>query len=156
MFVFEGRVSLFLYPGFAYAKVVVAKPTAQTFQRREKHHMQVNVSARHGSLQSGDQSLVVEKVEKLRRLYDRMTAIDVTVDLKTIDRPSVEIKVSVEHSDDLVATAESTTVVSAIDLAIPKAEQQLRKLKEKKTGHRATAHKHIDPVITDSGSPKEK
>lgn len=110
--------------------------------------MQVNVSARHGSLQAGDQELIVEKVEKLRRLFDRVNAIEVTVDLKQLDQPSVEIQVSAEHADDSVATAESTTVIAALDLAIPKVEQQLRRLKDKKTGHRATGHKHIDTTVT--------
>lgn len=108
--------------------------------------MQVNVSARHGHLQPGDQELIVEKSEKLRRLYDRITSIEVTVDLQSQDHPSVEIQVSAEHADDCVATSESSTVISALDMVIPKVEQQLRKLKEKKTGHRATAHKHIDPT----------
>ena len=106
--------------------------------------MQVNVSARHGSLQPGDQELLVEKAEKLRRLYDRVNAIEVTVDLKQLEKPSVEIQVSAEHADDCVATAEASTVIAALDTAIPKVEQQLRRLKEKKTGHRGTAHKHID------------
>ena len=75
--------------------------------------MQVNVSARHGSLQPGDQELLVEKTEKLRRLYDRVNAIDVTVDLKQLDQPVVEIQVSVEQADDCLATAEANTVISA-------------------------------------------
>ena len=111
--------------------------------------MQVNVSARHGNLQPGDNELIVEKADKLRRLYDRINAIDVTVDLKQLDKPAVEIQVSAEHADDCVATGESTTVISALDVAIPKVEQQLRRLKEKKTGHRATGHKHIDTVAAD-------
>ena len=111
--------------------------------------MQVNVSARHGNLQPGDNKLIVEKADKLRRLYDRINAIDVTVDLKQLDKPAVEIQVSAEHADDCVATGESTTVISALDVAIPKVEQQLRRLKEKKTGHRATGHKHIDTVAAD-------
>ncbi|WP_246151337.1 ribosome hibernation-promoting factor, HPF/YfiA family [Rubripirellula reticaptiva] len=116
---------------------------------RKSGNMQVNVSARHGNLQPGDQPLVVEKVEKLRRLYDRINAIEVTIDLKQLDKPSVEIKVSAEHAEDCVATAESTTVIAALDAVIPKVEQQLRRLKEKKTGHRATGIKHIDPVVAD-------
>jgi putative sigma-54 modulation protein len=112
--------------------------------------MQVNISARHGSLQPGDQELIVEKTEKLRRLYDRINAIDVTFDLKHLEKPSVEIQVSAEHADDCVATAESTTVIAALDIAIPKVEQQLRRLKEKKTGHRATGHKHLEtPLMSD-------
>ncbi|MCC9643964.1 ribosome-associated translation inhibitor RaiA [Rhodopirellula sp. JC740] len=110
--------------------------------------MQVNVSARHGALQPGDQALVEEKALKLRRLYDRVNAIDVTIDLENLDKPHVEFRISVEHSEDLIAHAEATTVIAALDSAIPKAEQQLRKLKEKKTEHRATAHKHIESVDT--------
>ncbi len=112
--------------------------------------MQVSVSARHGSLQNGDHEIVEQKVEKLRRLYDRINAIEVTIDLEHLDNPSVEICVSAEHADDSVAKANATTVIAALDLAIPKIEQQLRRLKEKKTGHRATGHKHMDtPAVSD-------
>ena len=112
--------------------------------------MQVNILARHGSLQAGDQELIVEKSEKLRRLFDRINAIDVTVDLQQQDHPAVEIRVSAEHADDCVSRAEASTVIAALDLAIPKVEQQLRRLKEKKTGHRATGHKHMEtPAIAD-------
>lgn len=106
--------------------------------------MQISVSVRHGELQPGDQPLIEEKVEKLRRLFDRVNAIVVIIDLKQLDNPSVEIKVSAEHAADCVATADATTVLGALDLAIPKIEQQLRRTKEKMTGHRATGHKHID------------
>ncbi|TWU20561.1 ribosome hibernation promoting factor HPF [Novipirellula galeiformis] len=109
--------------------------------------MQVSVSTRHGSLQPGDQQLIVEKAEKLRRLFDRINAIEVTVDLENLDKPRVEIRVSAEHADESVATAEATTVIAALDSAIPKVEQQLRRIKEKKTGHRATGHKHIDTTV---------
>lgn len=109
--------------------------------------MQVSVSARHGHLQPGDQELIEEKVAKLRRLYDRVNAIEATVDLEHLDNPSIEIHVSVEHADNCVATANATTVIAALDLAIPKVEQQLRRLKEKKTGHRATRHNHIDNSV---------
>jgi putative sigma-54 modulation protein len=112
--------------------------------------MQVSVSARHGSLQNGDQELVEDKVKNLRRLYDRINAIEVTIDLEHRDNPSVEICVSAEHADDSVAKANASTVIAALDLAIPKIEQQLRRLKEKKTGHRASGHKHIDtPAVVD-------
>ena len=109
--------------------------------------MQVSVSARHGNLQPGDQALIVEKAEKLRRLFDRITAIEVTVGLEHLDKPTVEIRVSAEGVEDCVATADATTVIASLDAAIPKVEQQLRRLKEKKTGHRATGHKHIDTQV---------
>ncbi len=111
--------------------------------------MQVSVSARHGSLQPGDQSLIEEKVGNVRRLYDRINAIEVTVDLKHLDKPLVEVKVSIEHADACVASADSTNVIAALDAVIPKVEQQIRRLKDKKTGHRATGHKHIEPMVVD-------
>ena len=111
--------------------------------------MQVSVSARHGSLQPGDQELIQEKAIKLRRLYDRVNLIEVTVDLEHTDKPGVEIQVSIEHAGECVAKAEASTVIAALDMAIPKVEQQLRRIKEKKTGHRATGHKHIETPTDD-------
>ncbi len=105
--------------------------------------MQVRVSVRHGQLQPGDQPLIEEKVEKLRRLFDRVNLIDVIVDLEHVDKPKVELMVSAEHAEDCVATAEASSVLGALDVVIPKMEQQLRRTKEKMTGHRATGHKHI-------------
>lgn len=106
--------------------------------------MQISVSVRHGEMQPGDQPLIEEKVEKLRRLFDRVNAIEVVIDMKQLDNPTVELRVSAEHAADCLASAEATTVLAALDLAIPKIEQQLRRAKEKMTGHRATRHTHID------------
>jgi putative sigma-54 modulation protein len=112
--------------------------------------MQVNVSARHGQLQPGDQELITEKVERLRRLYDRVNAIVVTVDLKQQNKPMVEIVVSAEGADDCVGSAEATTVLAALDMAIPKVEQQLRRIKEKKTEHHRKNDKASESVDSDS------
>ncbi len=106
--------------------------------------MQVNVSARHGTLQPGDHELIEEKAIKLRRLYDRVNAIEVTIDLKQLDKPVVEIKVSAEQAEDSIARGEATNVIAALDIAIPKVEQQLRKLKDRKTGNRTATHKHVE------------
>jgi len=104
--------------------------------------VQVNVSARHGHLKAEDQTIIVEKVEKIRRLFDRINAIEVTVDLERLDRPSVEINVSAEHAQDFVATSESMTVLSALDLTIGKVEQQIRKHKERVTDHKGPSVRH--------------
>ncbi|MCA9132746.1 MAG: ribosome-associated translation inhibitor RaiA [Planctomycetales bacterium] len=111
--------------------------------------MQVNVSARHGSLSAPDQEIIREKAEKVRRLFDRVNAVEVTVDFHLQDQPSVEINVSAEHAPDFVASAKATTVIAALDGAIQKVEQQLRKHKEKLTGHKSTAVKHIVPTPVD-------
>lgn len=106
--------------------------------------MLISVSARHGSLQPGDQAIIEEKVAKLRRIFDRVSAIEVTADLEHLETPAVELRVSAEHAGEFVAKAEATNVIAALDLAMPKMEQQLRRAKEKMTGHRATGLKHLD------------
>ena len=98
--------------------------------------MQVNVSSRHGHLKSEDQTIVVEKVEKVRRLFDRINSIDVVVDLGHVQKPLVEVNVSAEGTNDFVAACEAETVLSALDSAIHKVEQQVRKHKEKLTDHK--------------------
>lgn len=111
--------------------------------------MQVNVSARHGSLSSHDQEVIREKAERVRRLFDRVNAVEVTVDFQRQEEPQVEINVSAEHSRDFVASAKATTVIAALDGAIQKVEQQLRKHKEKLTGHKSTGVKHLTPELVD-------
>lgn len=107
--------------------------------------MQVNVSARHGTLSAHDQQFIQEKTEKVRRLLDRVNAIEVTVDFQRQEEPEVEINVSAEHAPDFVASAAATNVVSALDAAIQKVEKQLRRFKDKTTGHKVSGGKHIAP-----------
>lgn len=107
--------------------------------------MQVNVSARHGTLSSHDQQFIQEKAEKVRRLLSQVNAVDVIVDFQHQAEPNVEINVSAEHAPDFVASASASNVVSALDAAIQKVEQQLRKHKEKTTGHKVSGGKQIMP-----------
>ena len=106
--------------------------------------MQVNISARHGHLSAGTQERIEEKVSKLQRYYDRVTAVQVTVDLNHRDTPNVELRVSAEHSEDFIAADSSSNVLAALDSVLHKVERQLRKHKDKLTGHRVAGHKHIE------------
>lgn len=106
--------------------------------------MQINVSSRHGDLSPSTQELISSKAGKLQKFYDRITAIEVTADLKDQDRPTVEIRVSAEQSPDFVATDSGNNVVSAAESVVQKLEQQLRKHKEKKTSHRKDSLKHVE------------
>ena len=99
--------------------------------------MQINISARHGQLSTDLQEKIREKVDKLRRLYDRVAAIEVTADLEHRETPTIELRLSVEHNDTLVAAGSSSSVVAALDGAIHKAEQQLRRHKDKRRDRRS-------------------
>lgn len=105
--------------------------------------MQINISARHGHLSTQTQSLITEKVEKVRRLFDRLTSIVVTCDLEHRDAPTVELRVVAEHAGEFVATDKAENLLAALDSVVHKIEQQLRKHKEKITEHRAAGHREL-------------
>lgn len=112
--------------------------------------VQINISARHGHLSAATQQRISEKVERVRKYYDRVSAIAVTVDLEHADQPTVELVVSAEHHEDFVAADTAASLITALDGAVHKVEMQIRKHKEKLTDRRATPHKHID-VATPGG-----
>lgn len=93
--------------------------------------MQINISARHGHLSDATRAKISAKVEKLARLFERLTSIEVTVDLEHAEMPIVDIKVSAEHKHDFIAEESADGLMAALDGAIHKVEQQLRKYKEK-------------------------
>lgn len=107
--------------------------------------MQITISARHGHLSPASQEKITEKVEAVLKFFDRITAIGVTVDLEHRERPTLELQVRAEHHDEFVAVAEADSVFAALDGAIEKMENQLRRFKERVKEHRATGHKHLEP-----------
>ena len=111
--------------------------------------MQVNITARHGHLSPNNQQKISEKVEKLTRYLDRVSAIVVLVDLEYRENHheavKVELQVSAEHADDFVSTETAIDLFAALDGAIHKVEQQIRKHKEKIIdGHRQPGRKHFE------------
>ncbi|NBO92592.1 MAG: ribosome-associated translation inhibitor RaiA [Planctomycetia bacterium] len=104
--------------------------------------MQVKISARHGHLGETAQQIIREKAEKLLHYFDRLTMIEVVVDLKKseVDSCHVEIKVQAEHKHDFIATEANHEVMVAFDLAMHKIEGQLKRYKEKVQDHRRVPH----------------
>jgi putative sigma-54 modulation protein len=99
--------------------------------------VQIKISARHGHLSEDHQQVIRDKAEKLLHLFERLTMIEVLVDLKK-DGAQVEFLVQAEHKHDIVATEHGPDVVTAVDLALDKLEGQLRRYKEKIQDHRRT------------------
>ncbi|MBS0209069.1 MAG: ribosome-associated translation inhibitor RaiA [Planctomycetes bacterium] len=93
------------------------------------------MSARHGHLSDATQAKIKAKLEKMTRLFERLMAIDVTVDLEDRDNPTVDLKLSAEHKHDFVATEQGSELMASLDGAMHKIEQQLRKYKEKVQNH---------------------
>ena len=115
--------------------------------------MQINISTRHGHLSQSTQDKITEKVEKLLRFNDRLTATEVTVDLEHKEMPEVEFRVSIEKSEDFVATDSNESLMAAVDSCLRKTEQQLRKHKEKLIGHRGATGRRtvVEPAAEAEG-----
>jgi putative sigma-54 modulation protein len=97
--------------------------------------VQIKISARHGHLSESTQAFIQDKAEKLMRFFDRLTSIEVTVDLQD-DIKTVEFLVSAEHKHDFVARSSNSDIHACVDLVIDKLEGQLRRYKEKVQDHR--------------------
>ena len=98
--------------------------------------MQIQVQARHGSLAEATRQKIADKVEKLGRFIERVSSIDVMVDLEKADQPAVEVVVATELKKDFRADYTSGDLWGCLDQTIDKIEQQMRKFKEKMTDHR--------------------
>ena len=99
--------------------------------------MQTKISVRHGHLGDATQQYIREKAEKLLRYFERLTYIEVTVDLKN-EYPTVEIVARAEHKHEFVASESNTDILAAVDLVEHKLENQIRRYKEKIQDHRRT------------------
>lgn len=95
--------------------------------------MQIKISARHGHLSDGTQQFIREKAEKLLRYFERLTSIEVTVD---VDGKHVEFLAHAEHKHEFVAHESNADVLVAVDAAVAKIEGQIRRYKEKIQDHR--------------------
>ena len=117
--------------------------------------MRIEISARHCTLGQEQQSYLREKAEKLLKYFDRLMAIEVSVDhLK--HSWQVEILVSAEHKHDFVAREEGPSPEAAMDLCEHKIEQQLRKYKERVQNHKGDAALGGTPTAApDVSTPSE-
>jgi putative sigma-54 modulation protein len=93
--------------------------------------VQIQISTRHGHLSDESRERISAKVEKLLKIFDRLTAIEVIVDLTDSTTPRVDLKVSAEHKHDFVAHHQSDNMMGSVDAVVHRLEQQLRKYKEK-------------------------
>lgn len=113
--------------------------------------MQINISARHGHISNATQDKISEKVEKLNRFFDRLTGIEVTVNLEHRDALDVEVRVTAEHTSGFVASDSAGELFAALDGALRKLEQQLRKHKERvQSGHRQPGRKQVEAPLEDA------
>lgn len=93
--------------------------------------MQIKISARHGHLNEEHQREIREKAQRLLHYFERITMIDITVDLGDKIRKKVEILVDAEHKHDFIARDEHDELMGAVELALDRIQHQVHKYKEK-------------------------
>ncbi len=100
--------------------------------------MQVKVSARHGHLDDTIQQQLTEKGEKLLHFFNRLTMIEITVDLhkEHNGKFKVEVVATAEHDHEFVGRDEDSDVMHAFTRAAAHVKQQISHYKEKIQDHR--------------------
>ena len=93
--------------------------------------VQIKLSARHGHLNDDHQRDIRQKAEKILHIFDRITMIEVTVDLGDKIFKKVEILVDAEHKHDFVAHDQHEELMAAVDLAVERIKHQVHRYKEK-------------------------
>ena len=93
--------------------------------------MLIKVSARHGHLSDEHQKEIRTKVEKLLHYFERLTMIEVTVDLGDKINKKVEILVDAEHKHDFVARDEAEDLHTAVERTMDRIKHQIHRYKEK-------------------------
>jgi len=110
--------------------------------------VQIEISTRHGQLSEASQQKITAKAEKLLRIFDRLTAIAVVVDLTDEAAPKIDLQVSAEHKHDFVAHDQSDSLMGSVDTVLHKMEQQLRKYKEKvQERHRSSDARRTEATL---------
>jgi len=97
--------------------------------------VQIKISVRHGQMNDATQQLLRDKAGKLLHYFERLTMIEITVDLQK-DAKLVEFVVQAEHKHDFVARESHAELLTAVDMALAKLEAQIRRYKEKIQDHR--------------------
>lgn len=103
--------------------------------------VQINISSRHGQLANESRQRISSKLEKLGRFHDRVASVDATIDLENEEAPDVEVRVGVDGAAPFVARAHGPSLLGAVEGAIQKLEQQLRRHKEKLIGSHRNPHR---------------
>ena len=102
--------------------------------------MQIKISIRHGHLNESHQEQIRAKAERLLHYFNRLTMIEVTVDLRDAERKEVEFQARSEHKHEFVAREGAAELMTAVDLTLDKIIHQIHRYKEKIQDHRRDVH----------------
>ena len=91
----------------------------------------ITIVARNLSITEAIKNYALQKAEKVKKFFERIMQIQVTLDIGGDNSHIVELIVSVSRGPTLVAEVANPDMYRAIDLAVGKIEAQLKKHKGK-------------------------
>jgi putative sigma-54 modulation protein len=97
--------------------------------------MQVNINAVRFKTDKELEKFIVNKLEKVGKLHEKVIGSDVTLKLENTEKPEnkiAEIRLKIK-GNDLISSKQCKTFEEATDLAIEALRRQLKKVKDKKT-----------------------
>ena len=100
--------------------------------------MNVNITGRHVEVTQPLRDYVVEKAERLTRFFDRISRMQVTLNVEG-DRHIAEMILSASKGVTLIGEEVAGDMYSAVDLVVDKLGRQLKKHKAKLRGSRRPA-----------------
>ena len=91
----------------------------------------ITIVARHLEITEAIKNYALQKAEKIKKFFEWILQIQVTLDIGGDNSHIVEMIVSVSRGPTMVAEAANPDMYRAIDLAVDKIESQLKKHKGK-------------------------
>jgi putative sigma-54 modulation protein len=102
----------------------------------------IEFKGRHDHITERMQEHAVKKLSRLARFEDRLLRIEVIAD-HAHKNPEVELIAHQRRGAPIIARDRGTSFASTIDLLVDKLETQLRKLKERRKGHKHPGAKEV-------------
>lgn len=98
--------------------------------------MQITFSVRRGSVSDLTREKIQAKVEKIQKFYDRISSVEITIDLEVRENPALTLLMKVEPKKEFVVQSQAGELFASLDDSLKKLEQQIKKFKEKLTDNR--------------------
>ena len=114
----------------------------------EESSVTIEFKGRHDHITERMQAHAVKKLGRLSRYDDVLTRIEVVAD-HVHKNPEIELIAHQRRGAPLIAKERGTSFSATIDLLVDKLDAQLRKLKEKRKGHKAAGGKGLP--VSDAG-----
>ena len=100
--------------------------------------MNITISGRHVKVTEAMRTYAHEKASKFERIWQGISNVQITMQVEH-DVHVVEAIISIDRSDNVIATTEAVDMYAAIDLMEEKVENQLRSLKGKQQDYHSHA-----------------